>query len=337
MLLLIQVCFLRFHPCAGSSYNNDNPNWASKDYDYRSRDPRGSSSENQRESPANDRQRRREEEWWKTSPQDENWSRRPLADAKDDHRGEPPPPPPEYTPIHYQFQAKQNLESQQPPPERGEQRRRGPRPAEFDKDDLPETHVEDEQIPLDLDETEAPAYASARTDAVTRYMAARPRRLLLRLSAGTVGAALGGFLGKSLTNTPVSLSLACFLLFVISTFGRNPYGELTRALGLALIWALQRTTRIRRQYPTWIHAKSSLGIAPRRRFPPRTDNPWRYEGDDFRMLYATIAMAFVGSACGGNLPLVPTWMGALAGAGCFGFITTVQSARVRLNHLLYCV
>lgn len=45
------------------------------------------------------------------------------------------------------------------------------------------------------------------------------------------------------------------------------------------------------------------------------------------MIYAMVAMAFVGSACGGNLPFIPTWIGALAGAGMFGLACTWSSPR----------
>lgn len=45
------------------------------------------------------------------------------------------------------------------------------------------------------------------------------------------------------------------------------------------------------------------------------------------MMYAIVSMAFVGSACGGSLPVIPTWMGALAGAGMFALACTWQSPR----------
>jgi hypothetical protein len=94
---------------------------------------------------------------------------------------------------------------------------------------------------------------------------------------------------------------------------------------------LKRTGRIRHQYPTYGHIKASIGAAQRRPFPP-VDNPWAYEpyeddDVDFRMLYSTVAMGFVGSAIGGNMPLIPTWLGALAGAGSFAFLTTTRNSR----------
>ena len=134
-------------------------------------------------------------------------------------------------------------------------------------------------------------------------------------------------------NNPLPLAGLFYGIFLVCTLIRNPYGELVRALGMSLILALQRTRFIRRRYPTWRHVKASLGATPRRPFPPSA-NPWNYQPRDdrdpeFRMLFAVIAMAFVGSTCGGSLPLIPTWMGSLAGAGFFGLGTTLQNARVR--------
>lgn len=125
-------------------------------------------------------------------------------------------------------------------------------------------------------------------------------------------------------------------MFIFCNFLRNPYGEFVKALGMALILALQRTRYIRRSYPTWCHVKASLRAGDRRPFPPTVDvdSPWAYRptrrsDPDFRMLYSLIAMAFVGSTCGGNLPLIPAWMGSLVGAGFFALSTTINSPRVR--------
>jgi hypothetical protein len=168
--------------------------------------------------------------------------------------------------------------------------------------------------------TENPKFASARRDPATRYMATKRGKSVLILSSGTVGAAIGAFIGKSFLDKPYFFALTFFAAFVACTFLRNPYGELVKALGLALIYALKRTRRIRHQYPTYGHIKASIGAAQRRPFPP-VDNPWAYEpveedDVDFRMLYSTAAMGFVGSAIGG-----------LAGAGSFAFLTTTRNAR----------
>ena len=186
----------------------------------------------------------------------------------------------------------------------------------------------------DREKDRRPQYASARRDVITRYQSTATGKLMLTLSCGLVGSIVGAFLGKSILNRPVGMALTWSVIFIVCTLLRNPYGELVRALGMSIILALQRTTSIRRRYPTWRHIKASLGASERRPFPP-TSNPWSYEprrdfDPEFRMLFTVIAMAFVGSTCGGSVPLIPTWIGSLVGAGFFGLSTTMQSARVSL-------
>ena len=110
-------------------------------------------------------------------------------------------------------------------------------------------------------------------------------------------------------------------LFWFLSILRNAYGELSRALGMCLILALQRTSYIRRRYPTWPHVKSSLGVGPRRPFP-REDRK-----DEYQSVLSLVAMGFAGSVCGGNLPLLPAWMGALIGAGTFVVSATPNTAQ----------
>lgn len=135
--------------------------------------------------------------------------------------------------------------------------------------------------------------------------------------------------------------------FLVSTWFRTPLGELTRAVGLSIMLVLQRSRRIRKDYPTWNYIPAAVGLRnsasggggstgrqrrpPVRPFPP-SRNPWRYaprssRDPDFNMVYAMVSMAFVGSTCGGSLPIIPTWMGALAGASSFAYACTWQSPR----------
>jgi hypothetical protein len=238
----------------------------------------------------------------------------------------PPRPPFESSsdnPIHYKFRSR----TEQPDNFSKQNRRRE------GADDVPLTFQESlaSEQGTDADGlTENPKFASARRDPATRYMATRRGKIVLILSSGTVGATVGAFIGKSFLDRPYFFAFTFFAAFVACTFLRNPYGELVKALGLALIYALKRTRRIRHQYPTYGHIKASIGAAQRRPFPP-ADNPWAYEPEeddiDFRMLYSTAAMGFVGSAIGGNMPLIPTWLGALGGAGSFAFLTTTRDAR----------
>ena len=130
---------------------------------------------------------------------------------------------------------------------------------------------------------------------------------------------------------------ACALFLVISTWFRTPLGELSRAIGLSLIIVLQRTQRIRSNYPTWRYVAASFGFRRNgnrrggpRPFPPAR-NPWKYvprssRDPDFNMIYALISMALVGSAVGGNMPFIPSWMGALVGASISSLACTWQNS-----------
>jgi hypothetical protein len=132
--------------------------------------------------------------------------------------------------------------------------------------------------------------------------------------------------------TPVLGSVGA-VSFLVGTMVRTPFGELVRALGLSFILVLQRTSLVRKKYPTWRYVAAFFGISSRnlRPFPPAR-NPWKYtprspDDVDFSMLYSIIAMAFVGSFCGGNMPLMPVWMGSLIGASLFALGCTLSSSR----------
>ena len=254
---------------------------------------------------------------------------------------EPPPPQGAYNPIHYEFKSR---DASSAPPGKGGRPGSGGDGGGGDIDDgVPVTYVDERQRvgwPDDDDgreRGEIPARASPRRDAVTRQMSTARGRLSLRSASTAVGAGLGAFLGKSLFGHAPAFAYAFAALFFACTYFRNPYGEWVRALGLTLVYTLQRSRRVRKTYPTWVHVKSSVGVAERLPFPPGTSNPWTYRPSDFddeygravdfNMMYAIAAMAFVGSTCGGNLPMIPAWMGALGGAGFFAFVTTLNNPR----------
>jgi hypothetical protein len=80
---------------------------------------------------------------------------------------------------------------------------------------------------------------------------------------------------------------------------------------------------------------------PRRPFPPVEDgsSPWKYEpvyrdDPDFKMTYALLAMMLVGSFCGGNVPILPAWMGGIIGAVTFASFTTGANARGDLGRAM---
>lgn len=200
-------------------------------------------------------------------------------------------------------------------------------PAGYGDDDVPETtspnNNDNNQRSNDGNDSNHRATANARRDAIGRYMGNFRGRVALRTSTALVGMAFGSFLGQSLFNTPRAVGIFCSIFFVFLTVFRGPYGELSKALGLTLIFVWQRTFRIRRRYPTWPHVKSSLGITSRRPFPHNDD----YETGEVSKIYTLVAMALVGSTCGGSLPLLPTWMGGLGGAALFVAGTLLPSAR----------
>ena len=194
-------------------------------------------------------------------------------------------------------------------------------------------HLDRQRRRRDEDEDER-LRASPRRDAVTTYMSAKRGAIKVRFGCVIVGAALGGFIGKSLLNDPKVAAVAFSLLLLVTGFLRNDYGELSRALGLAFVMTLNRTSSVRREYPTLPHIKAMLRQKPRKPFPPvdEGDSPWRYEpryrdDPEFKMTYSLLAMGFVGSFCGGNVPVIPAWMGSIAGALVFAAMTMGSNAR----------
>ncbi|KAL7535393.1 hypothetical protein ACHAXR_006462 [Thalassiosira sp. AJA248-18] len=176
--------------------------------------------------------------------------------------------------------------------------------------------------------------ASPRRDAVTMFMSSKRGAFQVRLGSMIVGASLGGFIGKSLMNDPLLMSIAMSSLLFVTGFLRNDYGELSRALGLAFVFTLQRTSSVRKDYPTLPHLKGMIRQGPRKPFPPVEDgiSPWKYEpiyrdDPEFKMTYALLAMALVGSFCGGNVPILPAWIGGIVGAVVFASLTTGSNSR----------
>jgi len=366
LLQFVAICQIFIFVSASSNPNNNNYNTASppppsgigsvdndQDQYYRGDDRESSSGRNsgydydRRQPPP----RRPDEEHRSQQQQQSPWSRKEADASSGGNSDRPPPPFARRTPIHYEFQAA----SATAPPKKNA-RRDNDKDVDGDSNDvIPFTSS---LMDVDGDQEESfredgdrgrgrrggdryrddrdrrDDYQSARRDAVTQHMSTKRGRLTLTTSSGIVGAAAGGFIGKSITGHPKPFAIGLCFAMVFCTLLRNAYGELSKALGLTLIYAFQKTSAIRKRYPTMVHIKSCLGAGPRRSFPPGGGNPWRYQperdGDvEFRMLYAIIAMTFIGSVCGGNInvPLFPTWLGALGGAGIFALACTFQNAR----------
>lgn len=276
----------------------------------------------------------------------------------------PPPPPPsdatisspgvainpaetERTPIHYMFPTAEAA---------AEERRMSDaqldQPTIDGEPDIPFLDVEEDEFSGRGDESmgrrrrrrddDFDSYRSSpRRDAVTMKMSTRRGALQVRFGGMIVGAALGGFIGKSLMNDPVMMSAVMSSLLFLTGFLRNDYGELSRALGLAFIMTLQRTRSVRKEYPTLPHLKAMIRQGPRKPFPPVEDgeSPWRYEpiyrnDPEFKMTYALLTMALVGSFCGGNVPMLPAWMGGIIGAVAFASLTMGSNARGDLGRAM---
>eukprot|EP00984_Skeletonema_dohrnii_P019661 scaffold9451_cov103-Skeletonema_dohrnii-CCMP3373.AAC.5 len=279
----------------------------------------------------------------------------------------PPPPPPsdvtgaslnidinpaetERTPIHYKFPTAEVAADERRAKDKAMEATMDKRSDDFrgDAPDIP--FIEEDEL-SDRDRSprrrrrrsddEDDIYLSPRRDAVTTFMSTKKGAFKVRLGSVIVGAALGGFMGKSLLNDPVFISVIMAAVLFVAGFLRNDYGELSRALGLAFVLTLQRTTSVRKDNPTLVHIKALIGQGPRKPFPPvdAESSPWRYEpiyedDPDFKMTYVLLAMALVGSFCGGNVPLLPQWMGGIIGAVAFASFTQGSNAQGDLGRTM---
>jgi len=187
-------------------------------------------------------------------------------------------------------------------------------------------------------------YANPRKDAVSRYTSTKMGKIKLSLSSASIGGMAGAFIGKSMLNNGKLCALIFgFLFWFMSTFLRNAYGEMSRSLGLTMIFLLSRTRNVRKRYKTGCHVKAicRIGRGGRVPFPPILDdengnegaeNPWKYtpqsdQDPDFDMIKSLICIALVGSFCGGNVPLIPTWIGSASGAAALAFMGIGKNAR----------
>ena len=236
-----------------------------------------------------------------------------------------------YNPIDYQFPSKEMNDNN------------ANNNSQTEEDELPQTGlglVNDEERSTNGDTVlrPMPQYASARKDAVARYSSTSLGKLKLLAATYVVGGAIGGFLGQSLFHQGKFYATIFGFTFLMLSFLRNDYGEMSRCLGLALIYLIRRTTSVRRRYRTGAHLRGMCRIGPRKPFPPvqegEEENPWKYvpqakHDPDFDMIRAMASVVLVGSFCGGTmqLPLIPQWVGGTAGAATFAVFGISKNPR----------
>lgn len=75
------------------------------------------------------------------------------------------------------------------------------------------------------------------------------------------------------------MSLLGLILGLVLSVAKGSFGDLFRAMGLALILALRRSQRLSADYPVLPYLRRALVMAPRRPFPP-AENPWAYRPED---------------------------------------------------------
>lgn len=182
-------------------------------------------------------------------------------------------------------------------------------------------------------------YYSPKRDLLTQYTSTKVGKAKVKLGSLVLGYIFGVFLSKSIALFRMSHTRACFAVaFLVLTFLRNAHSDFIQSLALLMILVVSKLREIRKRYPTIPHIKSILRprTCPRRPFP-YAGNPWQYDNDnqddddaiEFNMMFTVVAMGMAGAMIGGNIPLVPAFIGAPCGGAAFAFGCTLQSAKVR--------
>jgi len=180
-------------------------------------------------------------------------------------------------------------------------------------------------------------YYSPKRDLLTRYTSTKMGKVKVKLSSLVLGYAFGVFLFKSVAIFHMKHTSTCLaLVFFVLTFLRNAYSDLIQSLALLAILVMSKLREIRKQYPTFPHIKSILRprTCPRRPFP-YAGNPWQYDSNavedenavQFNMMFTVLAMGMAGAMIGGNIPLVPAFIGSPCGGAAFAFGCTLRSAK----------
>ena len=177
---------------------------------------------------------------------------------------------------------------------------------------------------------------SARRDLLTEYTRTKMGKMKVAISSMLIGYGFGTFISKAIhlpnVGTLTITSSAVIGALLLNCL-RTVYSELLKSLALVLILTVTKMREIRKRYPCLPHIKSILQprTCPRRPFPYE-GNPWQYDGEryeEFNMIYTVGGMCIAGAVVGGNVPLIPTFVGAPLAGGAFAFACTMQNPKVR--------
>ena len=191
--------------------------------------------------------------------------------------------------------------------------------------------------------------SSSRNNPVAQYMSTSIWHQYTVFGWATLlGAALGGLLERCIVG-----QVSWFIIFSggvlfgctsAFTHSNSPYGEWTRAAGLACGLIVRRCLLIGRlEYALVPHLRAVIGIAPRQCFPYGTDNPWSYPPQDmdedvedlqpFHMTSCLVCLGLVGSLLSRSLASflvpqlqLPGWIVALAGGVSLALLGTRRDA-----------
>uniref|UniRef100_A0A7S3JUB8 Uncharacterized protein n=1 Tax=Aureoumbra lagunensis TaxID=44058 RepID=A0A7S3JUB8_9STRA len=163
----------------------------------------------------------------------------------------------------------------------------------------------------------------------------RPSRLKARSAGFVTTGALGVGLSKTITGSvrPRWALWGAMANGMMQVAGGR-FGELADATGVTTLESLRRLHLLSASgsYPIFKQFKCALGLAPRRRFPPESDDPWRYSRNSppfsmFRCIIGAICLAGTGVAFMPLPPFVPTSLIAIVAAFFAVFSVTLRDAR----------